>query len=60
MEDISDAALRRWAIQQVLENACLEPFHDTVTICRLATELVAFVKTGIAALEMKPPGTRVH
>lgn len=60
MEDMSDAALRRWAVQTVIASACLDTPHDTATICRLAMELVDFVRTGLTPLEMKPPGLRAH
>lgn len=62
MEDISDIALRRWAVQQVLTSACFEGPHDTTAVFRLAMELVDFVKTGtsVPALPRPPAGVRIH
>lgn len=60
MEDMSDAGLRRWAVQTVISNSCLDTPHDTATICKLAMELVVFVQTGLFPTEMKPVGVRAH
>lgn len=60
MEDITDAEIRRWAVQTVISYACLDTPHDMVTICKLATELINFVKTGLQPAEMKPQDAVTH
>lgn len=60
MQDMSDAETRRWAVQVVISNACLDTPHDTVAICKLATELINFVNTGLQPTETKPQGARSH
>lgn len=60
MKDMSDAELRRWAVQMVISNACLDTPHDTRTICKLAVELIDFVKTGLQPTEGRPIGALAH
>jgi hypothetical protein len=57
MENMSEAELRRWAIGKVLDSPCFETLPDTATVCRLAMELVDFVRTGQEPLPIVPRGT---
>lgn len=60
MDNAGDAALRRWAVKQVLSNGNFETFQNTAAVCRLAMELVEFVKTGSQPPLAAPAGTRHH
>jgi hypothetical protein len=55
-----DRKLRRWAVHEVLANGCFETFHGTTTVCRLATELVEYVNTGVRPEKHRPDGARLH
>lgn len=60
MEHLKDAALRRWAIQVIANNSAFESLKDTSVICRLAMELVEFVRTGQQPPEPLPPPIKRH